>query len=125
VAFKAALGADLNVAGAIGALNEATGQYDLSVAPARSDNGGPTYEAELEALRAMNSVLGVLDLETEGRAETGDLDVGRIDTLIADRLTARSEKNWSEADRIRDELLEMGIAIKDGPEGTTWEKVVQ
>ena len=43
----------------------------------------------------------------------------------AERLRARAAKEWSTADELRDELLAMGIAIKDGPEGTTWERVVQ
>jgi cysteinyl-tRNA synthetase len=48
-------------------------------------------------------------------------DVGNIEALIANRNTARAAKNWAEADRIRDELADQGIILKDGPEGTTWE----
>ncbi len=45
--------------------------------------------------------------------------------MIAARIEARTSKDWAAADAIRDELLAMGIAIKDGPEGTTWSRVVQ
>ena len=46
----------------------------------------------------------------------------RIGSLIAARLEARKSKNWAESDRIRDELLAMGIALKDNKDGTTtWE----
>ena len=86
--------------------------------------GGATYADELAALRAMNSVLGVLDIETEAKVEHAGIDPQMIETKIAERLKAREEKDWGKADEIRDELLVLGIAIKDGPEGTTWTKVV-
>ncbi|MEC8734661.1 MAG: hypothetical protein VXX86_06775, partial [Planctomycetota bacterium] len=35
------------------------------------------------------------------------------------------EKDWAAADAIRDELTELGIAIKDGPEGTTWSRIIE
>jgi cysteinyl-tRNA synthetase len=68
-------------------------------------------------------VLGVLNLEKV--ASTGDLDVSKIETLITDRLAARSNEEWSRADEIRDELIEMGVAIKDGSDGTTWSRIMQ
>ncbi len=50
------------------------------------------------------------------------VDASTIDVLISSRLAARKAKNWSESDRIRDELAKMGIAIKDNKDGTTsWE----
>ena len=45
----------------------------------------------------------------------------QIQTLIAERLTARKNKDFAKADAIRKDLLEKGVAIKDGPQGTTWE----
>jgi len=44
----------------------------------------------------------------------------KADALVASRLQAREAKDFAEADRIRDELSAMGVALKDGPEGTTW-----
>jgi len=44
-----------------------------------------------------------------------------IEQLIAERATARAEKNWAGADAVRDRLLELGIELKDGPSGTTWQ----
>jgi cysteinyl-tRNA synthetase len=49
------------------------------------------------------------------------VDAEVVETLIAGRLAARRDKNFKEADRIRDELAAMGVAIKDSKEGTTWE----
>ncbi len=121
--FKAALCADLNVSGAIGTLNEAAGRHDTSVQPPAA-TGAHTYADELRALNAMDSVLGVLDLQHQASLAQSDLDVSQIELLIARRNTARTAKEWAAADRLRDELLEMGIAIKDGPNGTTWSPVV-
>ena len=46
-----------------------------------------------------------------------------IQAQIAARAAAKQAKNYAEADRIRAELLAQGIALKDGPGGTTWEAV--
>ena len=42
--------------------------------------------------------------------------------MIAARQKARKEKNWAEADRIRDELKAMGIVLEDTPQGVKWKK---
>jgi cysteinyl-tRNA synthetase len=48
--------------------------------------------------------------------------VAQVEPLIAARKAARAAKNWAESDRIRDELLAMGVALKDNKDGsTTWE----
>ncbi len=45
-----------------------------------------------------------------------------IDALIAERVEARRNRNWAESDRIRAILGDMGLAIEDGPAGTTWRR---
>lgn len=122
-AFKAAMCADLNVSGAIGTLNEAASRHDTSRKPPVG-NGAGTYDHELRALLAMDSVLGVLELERRASVSNSDLDVSLIETMIAKRNAARTANAWAAADRLRDELLEMGVAINDGPNGTTWSPVV-
>jgi cysteinyl-tRNA synthetase len=54
------------------------------------------------------------------------VDREAIERLVTARVSARIQKNWSESDRIRDELLAMGIQLKDGKDAngnsiTTWE----
>ncbi len=77
-------------------------------------------------LAASLRFLGI-DLDNFGRWIKTSLqktlsDVSRIDSLVEDRLEARKVKNWTESDRIRDELAAIGIAIKDNKDGTTsWE----
>ncbi|MDH1561204.1 cysteine--tRNA ligase [Pseudomonas chengduensis] len=74
-------------------------------------------------LKQLASVLGVLQLEPEAFLQAGaagKVDAAEVDALIAARLQARAEKNWSESDRIRDQLTAMGVVLEDGKGGTTW-----
>ena len=119
--FEAALCSDLNIAGAMGALNEAIGE--LPMQSELPTGGEGTWAEDLAALERMDTVLGVLDLEAVGGG--GDVDESAILAAIDARNAARDAKDWSEADRIRDELLERGIAIKDGAEGTVWSQVIE
>ena len=52
-------------------------------------------------------------------AKTG-ISEEEISSYIEERNQARTDKNWARSDEIRDELLEKGIELKDGPEGTGW-----
>ena len=113
VEFKDAVGDDLNLARAMAALNTAIGE------PASGDAG-----AELTALDAMNSVLGVFERNTAlASAATDDL-AAKVEVLLERRKAARAAKDWAESDRVRDELTALGVRIKDGPQGTTWERAV-
>jgi cysteinyl-tRNA synthetase len=49
------------------------------------------------------------------------VDTMVVQSLIAARSSAKHEKNFKEADRIRDELAAMGVVLKDSKDGTTWE----
>ncbi|EKD73431.1 MAG: hypothetical protein ACD_45C00321G0014 [uncultured bacterium] len=73
-------------------------------------------------LKRLGGVLGILQANAmqflQGRKE--NMDVAKIESLIAARNQARAEKNWVEADRIRDELLAMSVVLEDGAGGTTW-----
>jgi cysteinyl-tRNA synthetase len=57
----------------------------------------------------------------EVSARERGLDPAEINSRIADRIAARSAKNFKESDRIRDELAKMGVVLKDTKDGTTWE----
>ncbi|MGP8231670.1 MAG: cysteine--tRNA ligase [Methylovirgula sp.] len=49
-------------------------------------------------------------------------DKRQVENLIEARLAARRDRNWAESDRIRDELIGLGVALKDNKDGTTsWE----
>ena len=88
----------------------------------------PALAAELGAgLREFGSVLGLLQSNPEvylqelSVAGVGAMpDRIAVERLVAERDSARKRKQWVEADRLRDELDELGIALEDGPSGTTW-----
>jgi len=76
------------------------------------------------ALLAAGGLLGLLQQEPEQwfAGDTGDLDVEKVEALVAERSTARKEKDFARADALRDQLSEMGVEIEDGPDGTRWRK---
>ena len=55
-----------------------------------------------------------------GLKERRELRKQEILSLINQRNEARANKNFAEADQVRDKLLKMGILLEDGPQGTTW-----
>ena len=55
------------------------------------------------------------------KKKEADVDVGKIEDLIAQRTEAKKAKDFATADKIRDELTSMGITIKDTREGVKWE----
>jgi cysteinyl-tRNA synthetase len=81
--------------------------------------------ARLAAYRSMCAILGV---SAEGYADRknrrwlaqGIITPAEVEALIARRTRARQEKNWPEADRLRNELQLKGILIEDTPGGTVW-----
>jgi len=113
VEFKEAIGADLNLARAIAALNTAIGETPAGDA-----------KAELAALHAMDSVLGVFERNAPLASAAADDLAAKVEALLDRRRAARAAKDWAESDRVRDELTALGVRIKDGAQGTTWERVV-
>jgi len=49
-----------------------------------------------------------------------NIDTHDVERLIEERAKARANKDWKQADAVRDQLKEMGVVLEDGPEGTTW-----
>ncbi|MCD6440454.1 MAG: cysteine--tRNA ligase [Candidatus Marinimicrobia bacterium] len=113
--FEAALDDDLNISGALGAVFSLIHEINSY----RQDNALTNQDAAaiLKSLARVDSILNVL---TEKEAELAD-DEKR---LINARTNARKERNWGEADRIRDELLNRGIVLEDTPKGTVWKRKI-
>ena len=66
-------------------------------------------------------VYDVLGLESESEKTSGSEKLGGVVALLIDlRNEARENKNWALSDQIRDELMALGIQLKDGKEGTTF-----
>ncbi|MDF0532186.1 cysteine--tRNA ligase [Tsukamurella sp. 8F] len=82
--------------------------------------------AHASSVRAMTAVLGVDPLDPHWEAESGDdtAALGALDVLVTAELerraTARAEKDWAEADAVRDRLGSAGIEVTDGADGSSW-----
>lgn len=72
-------------------------------------------------LKYLGDVMGILQTDPEEFFQASDtIDAAKIEKLIAARQQARKDKNWAEADRVRNELASLDVVIEDGPSGTTW-----
>ena len=112
--FIAAMDDDLNTADAIASIFELVRDINTNVV------GKTPSKALVEGAIAMfDELTGVLGLVYNRKAETLDSDV---EALIEARTNARKEKNWAEADRIRDQLKEMGIVLEDTAQGVKWHR---
>ena len=82
-------------------------------------------DGAVQELKNAAQLMGLLPLSESAwenaTSVAAEIDEAEIKAAIAARLAARDNKDWAEADRIRDELLDKGIILKDGPEGTTYE----
>ncbi len=103
---------DLNTPGAIGVLHELRDKVAKG-------------EMSAKDFKASANVLGLLtktESEWKGwHSASANVDEAKIEQMIQARNDARKNKDFAEADRLRDELAAMGIELHDGPEGTTWE----
>jgi cysteinyl-tRNA synthetase len=77
------------------------------------------------ALKASANIMRLLSQSVEEWAELRapklEVDEKEIEALIAARLEARENKDWAEADRLRDELVSKNIVLMDGDGFTDWE----
>ena len=112
--FISAMDDDLNTADAIASIFELVRDINTNVV------GKAPSKALVEGAIAMfDELTGVLGLVYNRKTETLDSDV---EALIEARTNARKEKNWAEADRIRDQLKEMGIVLEDTAQGVKWHR---
>ncbi|MBQ1377882.1 MAG: cysteine--tRNA ligase [Lachnospiraceae bacterium] len=110
-AFAEALGSDLNTSSALTVL------YDVL----KADTDADTKKALIDRF---DTVLGLDLLKAEAPEEKKGVDAELEQYILSQielRKAAKKEKNFAEADRIRNELLEKGVVLKDTREGTLWE----
>ena len=120
--FLAAMDDDFNTAEALAVLFDVTRELNRQKND-QSDEAGQTAALLIQ----LSELLGLLSDDPEsflkgGTGERDGLDDDAIDKLIAQRNQAKADKNWADADRIRNELQEMGIVLEDSPQGTIWRR---
>jgi cysteinyl-tRNA synthetase len=78
-----------------------------------------TRSSELETYDFLTAIspTGHLTLRNRTSAEVED----KIENLVSLRSKAREKKDWNESDRLRDQLSELGVTLKDSKDGTSWE----
>ncbi len=111
--FEAAMDDDLNTADALSAIFELVKFANTNV------SGESSKEFADKAESLLNELCGILGIKTERKNEVLDED---IEKLIEERQAARGAKDFARADEIRDQLLAMGITLKDTREGVKWTK---
>jgi cysteinyl-tRNA synthetase len=75
-------------------------------------------------LQSLASILGILQQDPESFLKMGiqQDESQKITSLIDARNKARTAKNWQEADKIRDELVSLGVVLEDTTTGTEWRR---
>jgi cysteinyl-tRNA synthetase len=118
-AFASAMQDDLNTAAALGAMFELVRSLNSSI------DAGELGQGDVPVIRqafdGFDRVLGVLSLR---RAEDDQppVPLDEIERLIGERKAARLRRDFAEADRIRDGLVERGILLEDSAGGTRWKR---
>jgi cysteinyl-tRNA synthetase len=117
-AFEAPLEDDLNFPAAIAEL--------FRIAKAARQTTTVTDRAAYKAaLREAGGLLGLLQQDPAAwfGQHTGEVgDTAKIQRLVEARLAARSARDYATADRIRDELAALGVAVQDRADGAAWQR---
>ena len=112
--FITAMDDDLNTADAITAIFELVKDVNTTVI-----TDAPNKELVDLATTLFDELTGVLGLVYNRKTESLD---DEIEKMIEARTQARKDRNWAEADRIRDELKAQGIVLEDTPQGVKWHR---
>jgi len=120
--FHAAMHDDFNTPEALAAL------FDLSreTNKIRQQQDKEAAASHGALLKQLGAILGILqhdaDQWLQGDASEAGLSADAIEALIQKRLDAKANKNWIEADKIRDQLSQQGISLEDKGTETIWRR---
>jgi cysteinyl-tRNA synthetase len=126
--FTEAMDDDFNTARALGCLFDTIRLLNASLTGKKAAASTAVLEQTEKTLREIGAVLGLfieepdhyLRLDREREAVKRGLTIAEIETLIAERRSAREAKEWQRADEIRKDLVARGVILKDSPTATTW-----
>ena len=113
--FEAAMDDDFNTAAALGHL------FELVRVINQARDAGATQAQLHPAQAVLRALMEVLGLRPEAPRHAGQAEAEPfVELLVEVRSALRQAKQWALADRIRDRLAELGVALEDSPQGTTW-----
>ncbi|WP_225314414.1 cysteine--tRNA ligase [Marinobacter halotolerans] len=119
--FDDAMSDDFNTAGAMAVLHSVANEINQ-----HRRVGDETAASEKAAvLVRLGGLLGLLQQDPEAyfkAGSEGELSADEIESMIQARADARKNREFAEADRIRDELLDRGVILDDSREGTSWRR---
>ncbi|MDX1633712.1 MAG: cysteine--tRNA ligase [Marinobacter sp.] len=120
--FQTAMDDDFNTPEAMTVLHAVASELNLQRRDGRDDDAAESAAV----LVRLGKVLGVLQQDPEAFFKAGgegDLSADAIEQMIQARNQARKDRDFAEADRIRDELADKGVILDDSREGTSWRRV--
>ena len=112
--FEVNLDDDLNISGALGEIFDFI--RDINRLRAEGKLSAGERDKALDTMRKFDTVLG---FEIKEKALDAD-----IEAIIEKRNQARKNKDYALSDKIRDELLAMGIVLEDTPQGVKWKRKI-
>jgi cysteinyl-tRNA synthetase len=118
-AFAKAMQDDLNTAAALGAMFELVSELNSAIDAGALGTGD--VRVAKEAFHGFDRVLGVVSLRQAEDAKP-PVPVDEIERAIEERHAARRRRDFSAADRIRDDLAARGVLLEDNAAGTRWKR---
>jgi cysteinyl-tRNA synthetase len=107
---------DFNTAGALGNI------FDLVRGINQARDAGAGDDLLKPAQSVVRELCGVLGLHLDRQPSSTVEAVPFIELLISLRAELRVQQNWAMADRVRDQLANLGVTLEDSKEGTVWRK---
>ncbi len=94
----------------------------------KSEGGRDAWIRILEDMKKWGEVLGIFTRDPKEfleelklcMLERKGIEVAKVEELVAARQEARKNKDFARSDEIRDELIELGVEVKDTPQGAVW-----
>jgi cysteinyl-tRNA synthetase len=112
--FETAMDDDFNTAGALGHI------FDLVRSINHSHDAGVNATPLEEAQNVVRELMEVFGLHPERPITEGGKAAPLVDLIIEVRREMRKQKQWELSDLIRQRLIDLGVILEDGKEGTTW-----
>ena len=122
--FEEAMDNDFNSAQAIGVINEMSSDINSFINNPDLKMNTAVQKSIKETYNLFNKFIEILGLKlntSKSKEKNPELMNELIDYILEMRKDARKEKNYEKADKIRDDLKELGVEVKDGPHGVEWE----